>query len=664
MAWFRLGGAGISAALKNAMNAVFNKKLGTSQEYAPNSWPDNVNLMGMLEERTASGAIAHIDDGAEDVPLKNWLVTLPASLDGYSSVTAYKAKKNLLPNELTSQTLNGTTFTVNADGSITVSGTPSAQTRVYICRESIEIKVGMYFSFGTMATGTRVFVSRTSGGSTTYPTISPTHSATLDATYTNFLLEINTTFDGTPFTVYPMLEVGSTATSYEAYTAPTQYTAELGRTIYGGEVDIVNGTGQEGEAKIKFNELTWTYNSQYGRFQANDLISVIKTPSSNNEPLAGLIAEGYITTVASAGSAQDRGIAVTTVSGYLLVYDSRYTDVTTFLSAEGEKNIVYPLDTPEAFTFEPITPTPETALGVNNFWADEGDSDVTYRSSGTVTPVPIQPTLISKTITENGTYSAEDDDADGYSEVTVNVQGGETPFVPLFTETKIADNSSHASSFTLSEDYGNYDMVKIVWWESASSSGFLYTTPDILDEIFSVGAGKLCINKPSTNYYVCYGKSGLTWTQTNQRNIYVHEVYGVSFTNCTMTATDLYRRGASTTTKYAVTSQTSLKDYDLFMMASIHNTDGSETMPTTWLYQYPPENMSEAFSCPVPTVLQEYNANDEAFVISEYGMTSARYFMVQGITFTPTPSLLSMGGFTSSNEEPTEPENNEEEEEE
>ena len=31
-------------------------------------------------------------------------------------------------------------------------------------------------------------------------------------------------------------------------------------------------------------------------------------------------------------------------------------------------------------------------------------------------------TLISKTITQNGTYAAEDDNADGYSEVTVNIQ--------------------------------------------------------------------------------------------------------------------------------------------------------------------------------------------------------------------------------------------------
>lgn len=35
-----------------------------------------------------------------------------------------------------------------------------------------------------------------------------------------------------------------------------------------------------------------------------------------------------------------------------------------------------------------------------------------------------EPTLITKSITENGTYDASDDNADGYSQVTVNVSGG------------------------------------------------------------------------------------------------------------------------------------------------------------------------------------------------------------------------------------------------
>ena len=44
---------------------------------------------------------------------------------------------------------------------------------------------------------------------------------------------------------------------------------------------------------------------------------------------------------------------------------------------------------------------------------------MTYRSSGTETI--ITPVLVTKTITENGTYNAADDSADGYRSVTVNI---------------------------------------------------------------------------------------------------------------------------------------------------------------------------------------------------------------------------------------------------
>lgn len=40
------------------------------------------------------------------------------------------------------------------------------------------------------------------------------------------------------------------------------------------------------------------------------------------------------------------------------------------------------------------------------------------------------PTLIEKSITENGTFNAEDDNADGYSSVTVNVSGGGGGYTP------------------------------------------------------------------------------------------------------------------------------------------------------------------------------------------------------------------------------------------
>ena len=46
-------------------------------------------------------------------------------------------------------------------------------------------------------------------------------------------------------------------------------------------------------------------------------------------------------------------------------------------------------------------------------------------------------TLITKSITQNGTYLATNDNADGYSEVTVNVSGGSIPTLKL-NEGKIA----------------------------------------------------------------------------------------------------------------------------------------------------------------------------------------------------------------------------------
>lgn len=55
------------------------------------------------------------------------------------------------------------------------------------------------------------------------------------------------------------------------------------------------------------------------------------------------------------------------------------------------------------------------------------ESEDTYSPSemaGAIGQISGGATLISKTITENGTYSAADDSADGYSDVTVDVAGG------------------------------------------------------------------------------------------------------------------------------------------------------------------------------------------------------------------------------------------------
>ena len=97
MAFYRCGGGGIPSSLKTDMNAVLNKKFGTTgQNYPPNGWPDDVNLLGPLPEATVSGSIVTFSDGADDVPIKSCEVALPASLDGYSSIDVVGCGKNLM----------------------------------------------------------------------------------------------------------------------------------------------------------------------------------------------------------------------------------------------------------------------------------------------------------------------------------------------------------------------------------------------------------------------------------------------------------------------------------------------------------------------------------------------------------------------------------------
>lgn len=68
-------------------------------------------------------------------------------------------------------------------------------------------------------------------------------------------------------------------------------------------------------------------------------------------------------------------------------------------------------------------------------------------------------TLITKTITENGTYNASSDNADGYSQVVVNVaSGGNDGLEMLFQGREAGIDNAHKIDFTYDYTEGtNYD---------------------------------------------------------------------------------------------------------------------------------------------------------------------------------------------------------------
>ena len=134
-------------------------------------------------------------------------------------VNVTKLGKNLIPYpyRYTTATINGITFTVNEDRSITVKGTATADAR-FLLQENA-------FYGSTMESGSKE--SATNGEYTI------SCKRTLYSAATNqvmIYIYSGTTIDET---IYPQIEKGTTATEYEPYKEPTTYTPNADGTVEG-----------------------------------------------------------------------------------------------------------------------------------------------------------------------------------------------------------------------------------------------------------------------------------------------------------------------------------------------------------------------------------------------------------------------------------------------
>ena len=354
MAYFRCGGGGMPAGLQSGMDAVLNKKFGTSTTYPASGWPDNVNLMGPLPEKTqASASVCSFEDGADDVPTRSLVVTIPATtLSGVSSVTETQTGRNLLPNK--SYLVGANTLWLGDDSS------PYYQ----------PLKAGTYtVSLDTSETMTILIYENDSWIDRKYNATTATFVIDHDGSFAIQLYKSA----GIPVINNWQLEIGSTAHAYEPYQTPTVYTASLGRTIYGGEVDIVNGTGTATWGSVDLGDLSWTYNATYLAFYA--------TVNDKKNGATGYIDIYEQTTYWITSQEWADADDVFYCSGnnkYLAIKNTDYSDAQTFKTAMTGHKFVYEVDTPTDFTFD--GQEINSLYGVNNFWNDAGgDTTVVYR---------------------------------------------------------------------------------------------------------------------------------------------------------------------------------------------------------------------------------------------------------------------------------------------
>ena len=384
MTWFRVGGAGIPASLKNAMNAVFNKKFGTSgQNYPPKQWPDDVNLLGPLPEGTATGSVANFSDGADRVPTKNVIATIAPNIDGVSSVAVVHTGANLLFNNIEDGTTGGIGYTKQSDGSIACSGTVSNvnETRLintvvlpignYVLSgadSSINLRAVLYDSEGAVIT------NRNDTGSGVTISVDNTVS------HIEVRIKARTNAEQVNTTISPMLAVGSTPQTYEKYNGTT-HTANFGRTIYGGTADLVSGEGSETWEKKVY---TGADNEYWVLSKSGDIYRYYVINDNVKQPTGRGVVYSSIGQYSATGN--DVGTCFTYYSSgiqrTLIYYIPPQTiqtveDFRTWLSSNNF-DVVYEKATPVDFTFD--SQEMNSLYGVNNFWNDAGgDTTIVYR---------------------------------------------------------------------------------------------------------------------------------------------------------------------------------------------------------------------------------------------------------------------------------------------
>jgi len=317
-------------------------------------------------------------------------------ISGWTGAKVTRTGKNLVPMTATSRTNAGVTYTVNADGSVTINGTATASSWLRGTVSEAErqfLRAGTYHLSGTPSgrqflvyiigkyvDGTILNNLTVAGGA--YDTGNGlTFTLSMDATVT-YQIQVNSGVTVNNITAYPQIELGS-ATAYEPYQGQTydiEFPSEAG-TVYGGTLDVVSGKLVVDRAMVDLGSFVyWSKDSNRpGVFYSSADAGLRKTRGE-------CVCSAYKWRNNQVPSAGDLSSADNTISlypsygdGYIYIVDTAKAELTAeqFKTAMSGVQLVYSLATPVTYqlTNQQVI---ETLKGVNNVWSDTGDTAITY----------------------------------------------------------------------------------------------------------------------------------------------------------------------------------------------------------------------------------------------------------------------------------------------
>lgn len=342
---------------------------------------------------TVEGASVSFSDGADGIPMKECEVTIVPTQDlhGYSKPWAGGAGKNKLD--------------LASDYTLTCYG---GQTTTHTIKDGVNVKGGVEYTISckqttALSSATRFTLVIMNINSTsiyeadaTNPTLTPhTHSITFtpDSDQSvSFKFWSAMPSDDIVLSDF-MLEVGSQATTYEPYSnicpisghtdvtvtvastsggSGVDTTVSLGRTVYGGTLDVTTGVLTVTHAIVNLGSLSWTRTTDY----TNPIFYAQITDKMNSsiDSICEWYANGGLITGPTTINALQNGyFGCGNNSKYIYIRDDQYTSVSDFTSATATVKFYYELATPQTFN---LTPTQVLTLLGQNYVSHDGGGNI------------------------------------------------------------------------------------------------------------------------------------------------------------------------------------------------------------------------------------------------------------------------------------------------
>lgn len=204
---------------------------------------------------------------------------------------------------------------------------------------------------------------------------------------------------------------------------------------------------------------------------------------------------------------------------------------------------------------------------------------------------------------------------------------------PVFVETELGSRPESGSTVTLSEDYHNFDLLRIEikdsYWIGFGAEGY-YVTPTVLEKLLAKSGGynAICLDYGLSNHYVILRPTSNTQINilSEARGAYFWKIYGLNCQNYDFNNIMIYDASTSGATTTIITDE-NLNEFDL-MLATI-NDSADEMLPVLHLIN-PKKTIYEG-----NIQYGEYYVGLAQIFIDKHKMWNTEFNVVEGIKFLP-----------------------------